>query len=326
MSETDTLKQELRSLLEILKSLESQPIEQWSPEWMNMQSLLARQTDLLRWIDLAEGMFEFEMTLTGSEIHNSSVDVAFLGKLLSTLQATVNAVGESIVTGNPTTNRRFKSNILEQANMRLVGTHSGSFVMGMAGPTGRDIQLSFEDNEDNEDNEEDLAVPIFDEAIKKVLDVLDAAENDVDSQNLPTAISDLGGHRPLKRMIDFASVLAASNVDIIAVDRSPFRAYARECRLSASGAHRLQKVLARTHLTTERISMQGRLTGIRWKSGIFDLDTEDRGIVTGKIPIELRREVRDVFDSLVNVVIERTITQTEVEGESKTLYRLVEIG
>ncbi len=323
MSETDALKQELRSLSEILRSMENRPLEEWSPEWMNMQSLLIRQADLLHWLDLAEGRFEFEMTLAGSEIHNSSVDVAFLGKFLSTFQASVHAIGESIMSAKPTANRRFKSDVLEQANLRLVATHSGSFVMGMAGPTDRDVQLSLEDNDDQDNN--DLAVPIFDEAINKVLDVLDAAENEVDSQNLPTAISDLGGHRPLKKMIDFAKVLATSKVDIIAVDRSPFRSSTRECRLTAAGAHRLQTVLSRTHLTTERISMQGRLTGIRWKSGIFDLDTEDSGIVTGKIPIELRREVRDVFDSLVTVVIEKTVTQTEVEGESKILYRLVEI-
>jgi hypothetical protein len=90
--------------------------------------------------------------------------------------------------------RRYPVDVLTAASMRLVGTRSGSFVIGLEGPE-RDRQLSFSDEPDNE------ALPVFDEAIGRLLYVVDVAEAEVAAEALPQVLGELSGERPLKNLV-----------------------------------------------------------------------------------------------------------------------------
>jgi hypothetical protein len=320
MSLTDGLAAELSELTSLLAPMNHQELEEWSPEWMSRQSLLTRDVELRERLAAAQGEFELEIALVGERVRGSTIEASFLGRFLDEFQSTINAVGQAIMFGAAGKARsKYPPDVLDASTMRLVATRPGSFVLGLNGPQ-RQRQLSF----GGESNDE--AIPIFDEAISRVLDVFDVAENEVAGERLPLAVSELGGHRPLSKMIKLAKLLAANSTAAAAVERSPYKSDIRRSALSAAGARRLQAILSRTQQTTEIISIQGRLTGVRWKSGLFDLETEDGSeAITGRIPSELRDDVRVAFDQLANMVIERTVTQTEVEGETTTTYRLVEI-
>jgi hypothetical protein len=320
MSSAERLQQELADLAELLVPLDDDAIEEWSPEWMSRQSLLTRDTRLRHELAIVQGEFEFEVALSGERVHGAAVEASFFGRFLDELQATVNAVGQAIMFGSLSgAGRRYPAEVLNAASMRLVATQPGSFVMGLAGPE-RDRQLSFGDEDGDE------ALPVFDEAVSRVLDVIDVAENEIAGESLPYVVSELGGHRPLTHMVNLAKLLASNGTTAVAVDRSPFRAVERQAVLTAPGARRLQALLSRTNQATETRLVNGKLTGVRWKSGVFDLETDDEGeIISGKIASELRDEVRELFDSPARMTIEVTTTQTEIEGETTTTYKLVEI-
>ena len=322
MSSIEALREELEALGEILRPLVESPAEPWTAAWVNMQTLMSRQADLLHWLEIEEGEFELEFRLIGSEIQNSSIGTAFFGSLLSTLQASLYAIGDSLMTRRPRVHGRYPKDVLDEATLRLKATRPGSFIIGMEGPLDRGVQLTVAEEMELEEN---LELPVFDDAVKRVLDVFDAAENEVDGEWLTNSIGELGSNRALSKMIDLAKVLSSTRVESVAVNRSRFLGHPRECRLSAPGAARLRGVLLRTQMDTRIVEMHGLLSGIRWKSGLFDLDTDEFGTITGRIPVELREDVRDLFDSFVHVNVEMTSTTTPVEGEPKMTYRLVEL-
>lgn len=322
MSAADSLRNQLRDLERILKPTLKRPQVPWSAEWMDTQSLLARQVELLHWLELEENPFEFELRLLGDEVRDSTMNAGSLGKVLAAFQEALYAIGDIMITGRSRVRGPYTGDVLEQVSLRISGIASGSFVIGMTGPSDRIAKLFLDDDASAE---VDQPLPVFDDAIGRIFDVFDAAENEVDSDGLPEAISELGGHRALTKMIEVAKVLSASKIDTVAVNRSRFLPNPRECHLSAPGATRLRSVLSRTQLTTELVEMRGHLSGLRWPAGIFNLEVENGGSITGKVPLELREEIRDFFDSSVTILVEKTSLDTEVEGESKITYRLVEL-
>ena len=208
---------------------------------------------------------------------------------------------------------------MEASQLSLVATAPGSFVLGFEGPR-RSAQDSF--------LESDPDVPVFDDAIERILDTFDAAESDIGSGRLTEAISRLGDHRAITKMVDLSKMLAQSGTGARAVRRSRFLPGVRESNWSTAGARRLSEALSRTEQTTTTITTTGRLTGVRWKTSTFDLEVgegERLEVLSGHIIRELRDEVKRTFDSLVTVAIEKTVTHTQVEGEEKVALRLVKI-
>lgn len=85
--------------------------------------------------------------------------------------------------------------------------------------------------------------------------------------------------------------------------------------------------MSRTQQSTIELLIDGRLSGVRWKSGVFDLEPLDGAeTITGKIASEIREDVQVVFDTPVKAVVERTVTKTEVEGSETTTFRLVGVN
>jgi hypothetical protein len=320
MSSIERLQEEIAELANLLEPLDQEDLAEWSPEWMSRQSLLTRDTELRHALELAKGDFEFEIRLVGERVHEESIEVSFLGRFLDELQATLNAVGQSIMFGSLVSQKgRFRVDVLDASSLRMVATQPGSFVIGLEGPE-RDRQLSFLD-----DDEAD-ALPVLDEAISRVLDVIDVAENDVAGEGMTRALGELGGERPLKKLIKLAGLMASNGTSTVLIDRSPFSSAVRESTLTSAGARRLETILSRTHSSTESLRVEGRLTGVRWKSGVFDLEPLDEGdAISGRIASELRDDVRAVFDRPVVTTIERTTVQTEIEGTGTTTFRLVGI-
>lgn len=200
MTDADRFRDELADLSALLVELDQESAP-WSPEWMNRQSLLTRDADLRHKLEVAEGAYQFELVLAGSPIRDGAIDVSFLGRFLEHLQMTVSTVAQAIMFGD---RRRgpIGSDVLGASVMRLVATAPGSFVVAVEGPE-RNVQASLDPTGDDEE-----PLPVFDEAIERILDVIDVAELEVAGERLPRAVSALGGHRPISHMVEFAKLLA----------------------------------------------------------------------------------------------------------------------
>src|SRR5665213_2194650 len=316
MSAIDRFQNELEQLSSLLRPLEQETLEEWSPEWMNRQSLLTRDIQVRRDLAIAEGRFELEFTLLGQRVQGETVDVSFLGKFLEELQATVTAVSDFVLFGlREGKSGTYPGNVVNASSMMMVA-RPGSFTVALEGPR-RGAQGSFDLPDPS------VSIPAFDDAIGRILDVIDVAENEVTGESLPLAVSELGGHRPLLHMIELAKLLASNSTSAVAIERSPFKSEPRQSLLSASGARRLQTLLSRTQQSSEIMELDGMLTGVRWKSGIFDFEPSDQSEpITGKIASELRDAIRPVFDRPARVTIEKTITETAVREESTVTYKM----
>jgi hypothetical protein len=318
VSERDVIIEELQDLEAVMGVFNADTLSEDHPGWYTYQSLLQRQVMLRHQLQVLDGRAEVEMRLVGGAVIDNSIEAGFVGSFLASLQSTVSAIVQGLVHGSKRTGR-YEDDVLNVSTLRLVSTGPGSFVLGMEGPMGRSAQLSIV---------EDEPLPPFDDAIQRLLDVVDAVERDVDGERLGVALSALGGHRPVKSLANVAKLLARSGTVANTVHRSAFLDV-REAVLSPAGARRLQIVLSRTSTSVESRSVVGVLTGVRWKTSTFDLEVEDdqptRTILSGTIVREIRGRVREAFDSLVKADIEVESTQTEFDLEPRITYRLVNV-
>ena len=189
--------------------------------------------------------------------------------------------------------------------------------MGFVGPD-RNAQRSFDDEED--------PLPVFDDAVSRILDVIDTAETDIEGAQLTEALSQLGGHRALTNLKKLTGILASHQTGARVVQRIPVdELLPREASLSPGGARRMQLILSRTTSETETLRLGGRLSGLRWRTPAFDLETEDGEPFTGSVARELRDHIREAFDMNVVAEVERTVTKSEIGGDETTTYRLVGI-
>ena len=319
MTDAERIREELEELSALLASSLPSAGEPWSAAWLNRQSLLTRQVEVQAELKLVEGLYEFEVALTGTPVVGNAVEARFLGSFLEELQLTVSSVVQTIMHGVKKYGA-LGNDVLGASTMRLQATAPGSFVLAFA-PRARSVQLPFEGS-----TEEDEPRPAFDEAIERILDLLDAAENEVAGELLPTAVAELGGPRATKHMLEVAHILASHQAAARATSRSPFLAEWRTASLSGAGAHRLEVLLGRTEQRVERLALVGRLSGVRWKNTSFDLEVEEGSTpLTGKIARDLRDDVRELFDRVVRATVERTTIQSQIEAEERVTYRLVEV-
>lgn len=311
------LNAELADLAEVLASAEN--AEPWSAAWANRQSLLMRQNELFDAAARLGSEFELEVQLAGPAAAANSVPATFMGHFLAELQLTVSSAVQAIVSA-ATDRGPFGQSVSGASAMNVVGARPGSFILGLAGPPNRSVQLEIVDPSDQ-------PLPPFEEALERIFVVLDLVESDVAAGELPEAVSNLG-HRAVRHLNELAGSLSSADLAARIVHHSPFLDKERESGLSPSGARRLETLLSRTEQTTDHFAAVGTLTGVRWRSRRFDLEVPEgahQGTYSGSIPDELRDAVREHFDRPALVTIERTTTKTALGGEDSLSYRVVEV-
>lgn len=316
MTQVEQLRAELADLNGVLADFDVEEFEDLSPEWMTLQSLLDRQVHLMTQLEILEGEAEVEIRLVGGAEQGNRVEATFFGGFLHELQSTVSAIVQALVSGEKR-GGAYPQAVLDMSTLRVAPSAAGSFVVLLDGPAGRAVQDTLEG---------DIQLPPFDEALDRILDVFDAVEQDVEGDVLKEAVSDLGGHRALTHLMGVARVMARSGTGGRMTQRSPFLDMPREATITAPGANRLQELLSRTEQVTETEYVTGRLSGVRWTRGMFDLEVgegDDREVITGRIIRDIRQAVQQAFDTVVQAELEKTTTTTQVEEEARVTYRLV---
>src|SRR5450759_3456525 len=97
MTSAEAVQSELERLSHVLEAIQTQEYEEWSAEWLTVQSLLGRQADLFHELGLLEGSAQYQITLMGGAERGHEIDSDFLGQLLRALQGTVGAAVQSVM-------------------------------------------------------------------------------------------------------------------------------------------------------------------------------------------------------------------------------------
>src|ERR1017187_4075743 len=146
MTDAKRIREELDDLSALLAASPPSAAEPWSAAWFNRQSLLTRQVEVQAELELAQGLHEFEVSLTGAVVIDNAVEARFLGSFLEELQLTVSSVVQTIMHGVKKYGA-LESDVLGASTMRLRATSPGSFVLAFA-PRARSVQFPFEIAED----------------------------------------------------------------------------------------------------------------------------------------------------------------------------------
>jgi hypothetical protein len=312
----DSLREELDDLARLLDATSQSGAVEWSPEWMARQTMLRRQADLAHEMSLLEGTSEFEVRLIGGAERGHEVAADFLGTFLTQLQLTVASIVQSLTHGE-TERGPLPGDVLTASMLRVGAAAPGSFVVQLSGPPDRALQTRIDATDE---------LPPFDEAMDRVLDVLQAIEGDTDIERLQQAIADVRSPRAMNHVEEFAKELARTGTTAVLTERSPFAAEPRQARVTATAADRLQQVLSRTTSETTRVFETGQLSGLRWTRGIFDLEVqygEETVVISGRVSADIRAAADAMFDKVVRAELERTVVRSEYADTTKETYLLI---
>ena len=313
MTPLESVRAELADLAQLLDLFARSDVAEKSPEWVAMQGLLRRQADLQHEARLLEGTVDLEVTLIGGAEQERGVEADFLGGFIKELQAAVAAVTQTLVRGERGARGTFPRNVLSASTLRVSASAPGSYVLLMDGPRDRASQFTIEGTEQ---------IPPFDEAIQRIRDVLSASDMD-DLAALRTAIAEIGSHRALLHISHVARTMARTRTSASIVQRSAFFGRPQEANLTPPAALRLEELLSRTDQTTSTVFVTGRLSGVLWRRGFFELEGR-HGVISGRVVAELRATVQEHFDRTVHAELERIVT-TEAGQETRVTHRLVAI-
>lgn len=317
MTALETARLELTELRDLIQAYHEADVAEWSAEWVTLQSLYRREAQLHRQFRLLSGDADVEVVVSGGAERRNRVDASFLGTFLMELHASVEALVQAIMHGEQERGEH-PADVLSSASL-LVGSAAptGSLVVSLEGPADRPAQTGTDGT---------LTPPPFDEAIGRLLDVFDASAGD-DRTQLVAAITGLGSRRAQSHVTEIARAFATTGTRARVVHRSSVAPVAREASITPEAAARLRAILTETVRTTRVVEMVGRLSGVRWGSGIFDLEIGEgaaREAISGRVVADLRETVRaGVFDNIVRAELEETVITAPIDEEPRLSYRLI---
>lgn len=294
--------------------------EEWSAEWMALRSITTQQAELHDLRAMLEGDSDVEIKLVRGAEASHQIEAAFLAKFLGSLQGTVSSVVQALTSG-PTNRGAISASAIEASAMRLLAMAPGSFVLRINGPEERFADTSLF-------GDDDQPLPEFDTAVSRIMDVIDAARDDIQGEALRTAVIDLGGQRASSHMMNLAKATARSGTQTELVHRSRFLDKPRRTSMPTGVADRLHALLVETSQETTLIVRCGTLTGVRWKNQTFDLEVEEEDetqTIHGSVVTSIRDQVRDLFDGPVRAELEQTTTTSPTIEQPRISYRLVDI-
>jgi hypothetical protein len=280
-----------------------------------MTRLDAARAEFVDLASLLQGVSEFEIRLLGGAELDHGIETTFLGQFLDRVQSTVSAIVQAVLHGDVGAHGQYPADVIAASRMRVEPSTPGSFVIHLKGPDRAAMQTLDGERE----------IPPFDEAVDRMLSVLQAGTDEQETDALRAAVADVGSHRAVAGLGELVRALATSGTSATLVQRSPTLVAAR-----------LHEVLSRTHQTVETIHETGKLTGVSWTRWRFDLEVT-RGqppegampiveVLTGRIIGDIRDAVRDAFDQVVRAEIERTTTVTDADRREHVSYRLVGVN
>lgn len=258
------------------------------------------------------------VVLNGPPIVENSVEVHWLVEVLKPFERAVSAVAQAIEDA-ATSAGLIPQNILDQSALRLNATFAGSFGMAMSGPLAAgqvELPIPFGD---------EISEPLFDRAISRVIDVVEAATDAENyEQDLVEQIGDLG-----QRVTSHLAELA-KQVEISALSMEmlwgPRGEHQRRVVLTPVLAKRMQQIIGSLQTSDDEIKVSGRLVEASLPRRSFGIETADGAILRGTIDKDVAGLVEQHFGQQVAADIVRHRTVSNLSGKEAVKHTLTRVS
>ncbi len=206
--------------------------------------------------------------LSGTLTDGQRIPAQVYGIFLQLWQWLYSALGQA-ATGRPTTRGAIPREILEQLQFDVLAHQPGSFITTLAAPPLPVTQQSLFGK----------VSPISVEAFRSVQEIVDAGER----EQLLRAVMHLMKGRVLSAYASVLELLAKNEIDLAVGFAQPDGNTMGRIKLPASlGAAVLPLVRKIAAIEETEIALDGILSGANRRTGTFELDLGDEGVVTGK--------------------------------------------
>jgi len=274
-------------------------------------SLLRRRHALEQELALASSA-DLHLVLDGPAVLAHTIDLDQLVKVVSPFEKAIGAVAQAL-SDAATTAGAIPAAIRQASALRLKATYAGSFGLALAGPPPPLHQTMFEEGQ-----------PLFDRAVTRVLDVVDAGTDPDDYEE--RVIDQVGelGPRAVSHLGQLAKAVAESGGTVEVLWTEPGAA-SRRSLISPVVAARLQQVLS--HLESEEVEtgLHGRLVEVSLPRRTFGLEREDRTVVRGAVDPDLAPALLARAGRAVSAVARTTRTWSTTSGREVERHVLVRL-
>lgn len=307
MSNPWSVEAELSQLAALMERVGDPPPQPGTGQWLNLQSLRARQVALFAERD-AQGAARLEVTLGGAPVSGHTVAAAFAGQFLDRLQSLVTSVAQAL-SEHVTLRAPVRREIADRAALRLTATASGSFRLLLNPPVPQQPTLLPADD------------ALLDRSITALLDVLRAAGDPEDARPvLLDRTLPLGG-RARSHLEGLSTLVIGADATARFQHAQPGEKPQRAL-LDPERGRRIESALSGAREHRETVRMRGRLIGASWRTGTFDLEVSDDhsavSVIRGSVDPGLRERVGATFDQEVTAILTRHVLTSDAGDETVT--------
>lgn len=263
------------------------------------------------------GRRRMEVALTGGPAADHVVPVSALGAFLTNFQESISAVAQALA-GRPTSSASIPRDIREATALSAAATYPSSFGVAIYGP-------SVESREDFlfPDWPGDLRT-ILDEAMEKVLDIVDLSEGTGRSDELLAEQMAPLGPRSMKHIGALTAGLSNAGVGMRVAwyARSD---QARHSSWSPEGVQRVRHLCDQSdYAAAERVTVTGWLGSASSIRGRVEIRAESGEIIQAATGEQLTSRLERYFNKRVQAEVEMTRVRF-AGGRERRLYSILEL-
>lgn len=256
-----------------------------------------------------------DIALTGAPTAQHLIPVSTLGAFLTNLQESVAAVAQAI-TGRATRFASIPRDIREATTLSAAATYPSSFGVSMYGPAPQAGQVAL-----SGDIFGDLSA-VLDEAVDKVLDIVDISEGVSASNELLTEQLAPLGQRSMKHIGSLTAGLTDAGVGVrVAWHAESGRV--RRSDWSPAGVQRVRYLCEHSEFTqAETITVTGWLGSASSFHGRVEIRTDSGDLIRASTDEELTAQLERYFNKRVRAEIEVT-TVKFAGGRERVLHSIL---
>lgn len=238
-----------------------------------------------------------DVALTGAPTVHHTVPVSTLGAFLTNLQESVSAVAQAVC-GRPTRSASIPRDIREATALSAAATYPSSFGVAMYGPSADESQYELFSEPSGH------LYTILDEAVSKVLDIVDLSEGTGSSNDLLTEQLAPLGQRAMKHIGSLTAGLTETGVGV-RVTWQGREGTVRRSDWSPSGLQRVHLLCEESEFTeAETTTVTGWLGAASSFRGKVEIRTDDGAIIRASTDEELTGRLDEYFNKRVEAEVE----------------------
>jgi hypothetical protein len=258
-----------------------------------------------------------DIALTGELTAHHTVRISVLGPFLANLQESVSAVAQAL-TGRPTSHAPIPKPVRDMTALSASALFPSSFGVTLYGPG------------EEEAEEGQFVVPVgdlgtvLDDAMDKVLDIIDLSEGSGPSDDLLAEELVPLGPRAMKHLGALTAGLADAGVGLRATWHGR-TGQTRSGEWSPDGAQRVRDLCEQSEFEeAETATIVGWLGSASALRGTVEIRTDSGEVIRAKTDEALTPHLREFFENRVEAVVEFTRVRS-AGGRERRIYAVIEL-